>query len=111
MPCSGSPGSGARPGQGRATAVRPEGNILDKRVNAKSVVGAPDGRQASPGAARSAVAPLSPRKQAVGLELMRGESISHIAEMLHCDHSTVGRLIAGIRRQWHAQNLQGWVRR
>jgi DNA-binding NarL/FixJ family response regulator len=80
-------------------------------VNAKSVAGAPNGRQASPGPARSAVVRFSPREQAVCLELMRGESISHIAEMLHCDHSTVGRLIAGIRRQLHAQNLQGWVRR
>jgi len=59
---------------------------------------------------RSAVARLSPREQAVALQLMRGASISHIAETLRCDRSTVRRLIAGIRRQFQAQDLQGWVR-
>jgi len=60
---------------------------------------------------RSALGCLSPRERDVCLGLMRGETIGHIAEMLDCDRSTVRRIIAGVRRQFHAQDLQGWVRR
>ena len=59
---------------------------------------------------RSAVARLSPREQVVCCHLMLGESIRLISETLGCDRSTVRRLIAGIRRQFHALDLRGWVR-
>ena len=59
---------------------------------------------------RSVVARLSAREQAVCEGLMRGEPLGSIAEALRCDRSTVRRLVAGIRRQFHAEDLQGWVR-